>query len=463
MAATEVKAVAPPIECIPSEATGVVDDSCGVFVSSSKGTTGAAGTKADPVSTVAEALSAAAGRPIYLCGELFEEAVVMDAGTDVFGALDCENDWAYEADTKSQVNGPANAIAWKISGSGTTTIADVVVTAATATDPGMSSIAMLVDESTVELVRCDLTAGDGAVGERGEDGVDFDDDTDNEGENGASGNVTPVGACNVQAHTGGMGGPKTCDGVDVSGGNGGAALTDPAGAGIEGKPNNAGPEGNGGAGQNIGMATPCGTGEQGAPGTPGNAGAPATSLGTLSATGYLGVDGGVGGDAGHGQGGGGGGASACTAGNTGPSGGGGGSGGCGGKGATGGTAGGASIALASVNATVALTACSLIAAAGGTGGTGGNGQIGGAGGVGGPQGGNACSGDNGGPGGNGGSGGGGRGGHSLGIAFIGTEPAQDGMTTVAEGDEGDGGDGGLGNTPAGDGDAGIAAATQSFD
>jgi hypothetical protein len=452
----------PPIECIPSEAMGVVDDSCGVFVSSSKGTAGAAGTKEAPVQTIAEALTLGNGKPIYLCAEAFDEAVVMEAGTDVFGALNCDDDWGYTPGTKSQLNGPANVIAWKITGSGSTTIADVAVTAATATDPGMSSIAMLVGGSTLNLDRCDLTAGDGAPGTAGTNGVDLDDDLDNEGENGASGNTAPVGLCNVQLHTGGMGGPKTCDGVDVAGGNGGSASSEPGSTGLEGLPTNLGPEGNGGLGQSLMAPSSCDSGTQGADGTPGDLGDPGTALGTLTATGYEGAAGTAGSNGGPGQGGGGGGASACIGGNTGPSGGGGGSGGCGGKGATGGAAGGSSIALASVNATVTLTASSLIAGAGGEGGAGGDRQIGGNGGAPGSQAGGACSGANGGPGGNGGSGGGGRGGHSLGIAFTGTEPTQD-ESMVVPGTEGGGGPGGANNTPAGDGDAGIAAATQSFD
>jgi hypothetical protein len=453
----------PPAGCIPSENDEPVADSCGVFVSSSKGTTGAEGTKEAPVSTIAEALSVANGKPIYLCAESFDEAVVMDAGTDVFGALNCDDDWSYAPSTKSQVNGPENVIAWKISGASTSVIADVAVTAASATDPGASSIAMLVDGSTVEFHRCDLSAGDATPGVAGDDGDDLDDDLDNEGENGASGNTTPVGACTAQVHTGGMGGPKTCDGVDVAGGNGGVAISEPGSTGQEGLPMNLGPEGNGGLGQSLMAPSSCDTGEQGADGTPGELGAPGNALGALTEAGYEGAAGTAGGNGGPGQGGGGGGASACTAGNTGPSGGGGGSGGCGGKGATGGAAGGSSLALVSLAATVTLTASRLSAGAGGDGGAGGNRQVGGAGGVGGPQGGNACSGGNGGPGGNGGSGGGGRGGHSLCVAFTGEAPAADKETTMMPGSAGDGGLGGAANTPAGDGDAGIVAASQAFD
>jgi hypothetical protein len=457
----------PPAGCIPSEADGPVENSCGIFVSSSKGVAGAAGTKEAPVLTIAEALTLADGAPIYLCAEAFDEAVVMEAGTDVFGALNCDDDWGYTPATKSQVNGPADMIAWKISGAGTTIIADVAVTAATATDiEGASlgsSIAMLVDGSTVDLQRCDLTAGDGANGIDGEDGIDLDDDLDNDGENGAPGNTMPAGTCAMEVHFGGMGGPKTCDGTNVAGGMGGGALGEPGSTGQEGLPTSLGPEGNGGVGQSIAGASSCDSGTEGGDGTPGEVGDGGITLGTLSATGYEGASGTAGTNGGPGQGGGGGGASACTGGSTGPSGGGGGSGGCGGKGATGGTAGGSSLALVSIAATVTLTACTLTAGAGGIGGAGGDRQMGGNPGAGGPQTGGACSGGNGGPGGTGGSGGGGRGGHSLAIAFAADAPKVDRETMLMHGSSGMGGLGGTFNTPAGDGDNGLAVDSQAFD
>src|SRR5690606_31140931 len=57
-----------PTACIPSEVDGVVDDSCGVFVSSSLGDDNNAGDKAAPFATITAALAAANGRAVYLCG-----------------------------------------------------------------------------------------------------------------------------------------------------------------------------------------------------------------------------------------------------------------------------------------------------------------------------------------------------------------------------------------------------------
>jgi hypothetical protein len=77
----------PPVECIPSEAMGIVDDSCGVFVSSHIGIASNPGTKEQSFASIGAALAAAGSKPVYLGGEAFDEAVDMQAGTDVYGAL----------------------------------------------------------------------------------------------------------------------------------------------------------------------------------------------------------------------------------------------------------------------------------------------------------------------------------------------------------------------------------------
>jgi hypothetical protein len=463
----------PPAGCIPAEADGPIPDTCGIFVSSSKGSAGAAGTKEDPVASIAEALTIAEGKPIYLCGEAFDEAVVMDAGTDVFGALNCEGDWAYAAATKSQVNGPADVIAWKISGGGTTIIADVAVTATTATDPEGdsrgSSIAMLVDGSTVDLQRCNLTAGDGAEGadapiDREDTSLDGDP-----GDNGSNQDMLMQMACvTATAISGGGPGEKSCGLINVDGGLGGNGTNIATGA--SGSAGN-GPDGavtGGAGGLGEGAAGTCQGGE-GEPGDPGDAGAGAVGIGAIGPNGFSGQPGDPGmtaGGPGEG-GGGGGGANECGAGLAfaGASGGGGGSGGCGGQPGVGGGAGGSSIALVSLSAAVTLTGCTLTTGVGGAGGVGSAGQDGGAGGDGGDPGGTgACQGGTGGHGGRGGAGGGGLGGHSLGIAFTGSEPEAT-NTSIVPGDGGEGGEGGIGGAgnQGGKGDNGQALETLSFD
>ena len=57
-------------KCVPSEAEGPVDDTCGIFVSSSLGDDGNTGTTKDkPFKTIGAALMANKGKPIYVCAE----------------------------------------------------------------------------------------------------------------------------------------------------------------------------------------------------------------------------------------------------------------------------------------------------------------------------------------------------------------------------------------------------------
>ncbi|MBI4699808.1 MAG: PGRS family protein [Deltaproteobacteria bacterium] len=408
--------------CVPAEAEGPVGDSCGIFVSS-QGSDDAAGSKAAPLATVAAAIAKKAKR-IYLCAESFKESVELLAGVSLYGGLECTGDWSYAKGKPSEIAGAANSIALRISGSGESTVADVNVTAPDATEPGASSIAVLVDTATVEIARAKLVAGKGA-----------------EGKEGAAGN-TP----DLQGSPGDPGQAGCTGGSGVIGGGGRRAKDVPGhrrrrrnlpqgGSGTAGGPDLTG--GSGGKGQDGGS---CQSGGQGADGTSGGPGLGATGLGVLSGGGYAGpsADDGKPGEPGQG-GGGGGGAKLCNG--SGPSGGGGGSGGCGGAGGKGGGAGGASIALASVDAAVTLSEVKLSAGDGGKGGKGGDGQAGGGGGDGGLKGGDgACPGGMGGTGGPGGPGGGGLGGHSLGIAYVGTAPVETGVS-IGTGNAGAGGPG----------------------
>src|SRR5262245_52051924 len=57
--------VGTPPECIPSDNVEPVDDSCGVFVSISKGKDSGDGTKDSPLKTLQQAIDKAKGQPIY--------------------------------------------------------------------------------------------------------------------------------------------------------------------------------------------------------------------------------------------------------------------------------------------------------------------------------------------------------------------------------------------------------------
>jgi hypothetical protein len=469
--------------CVPSENTAVVGDGCGVFVSTS-GNDGSAGTKAEPVKTLEEAIARAAekGTAVYACAEEFAEAAEVPAGVAIFGGLDCASGWTWIGGMKKTTVAPGvEAIPLRLtSGEGTTRIEDVVARAADAQAPGGSSIAVLVDGAKAELARCELVAGNGADGAKGEDAPGA---APMQAPSGNSGSV----AC---SDLDGMGEPDAtlpggalvenqCGAEALSiGGRGGDGNVSIGGGGDDGTPLSSG-NGTGGAGEstdtwncNVG-ATNGGAGA-GDNGTPGDAGLAASGLGALSSTGYVGASGGAGTSGKPGQGGGGGGGakggSLLCGGvpGAGASGGSGGAGGCGGLPGQGGGAGGASIALASVQATVTLKDCTLTAGSGGKGGAGGALQPGALGGLPGQGGAGAngsnpgCDGGRGGKGGNGGPGGGGLGGHSLAIAFRGTPVTQQGKMVLTPGAAGAGGPGGSNNAGMNAGAEGIAAATQEL-
>ncbi|WP_129351579.1 PGRS family protein [Sorangium cellulosum] len=469
--------------CVPSEEANAVEDRCGVFVAAS-GDDRRFGTKAEPVKTLRKAIARAAerGTAVYACAEEFAEAVEVPAGVTLFGGLDCANGWRWIGEEKKTTVAPgADAIPLKLMrGEGAVRIDDVSARAADAQVAGGSSIAVLVDGATAELVRCELVAGNGADGADGEDapseaamqgpegrpGTDACSDLDMSGapDEALPGGALVENACRGDALSiGGKGG----DGNANTGGDGatsqGTAETARGGLGepVTGVWDCAGNEPNGG-------------GDDGVSGVAGGAGVGATGVGTLSASGYAGVSGGAGSAGKPGQGGGGGGGAKggaiCAGGviGAGASGGSGGAGGCGGLPGQGGGAGGASIALVSVEGQVTLTDCSLTAGSGGKGGAGGDLQPGGAGGVGGLGGmgvggsNPACDGGRGGKGGNGGPGGGGLGGPSLAIAFRGEPVKQEGKTTLTPGAPGAGGPGGSNDVASNAGAGGVAAAEQEL-
>jgi hypothetical protein len=455
---------------------GNVDGSCGVFVSSSLGDDGDAGTKTHPVASIGRALAIAGAAPtIYVCGEAFsEDGVTLPSGATLYGALKCSANWAYDASTPTTLTSTADQIPLRFtSGSGRTAVFDLAVTAPDATLGGGSSIAALVEGGAVELTRMSLTAG---AGMKGDDGTDADPTAPatpangNNGKNACSG-PEPIGGgaqvtntCGAKVSIGGRGG----DGNDANGGNAddGQPLL-MQGQGGEGEPTAGiwtcavgGANGGGNAGDNGGV---------------GDVGSAGTGTASLTSSGYAGIDGGPGGTGHPGQGGGGGGgakggATLCS-GNpgAGASGGSGGMGGCGGAGGGGGKAGGASLALVSLGARITLTDCTLAAGVAGDGGQGGDAQPGASGGApgsGGAKAGvgsnNACNGGQGGSGGDGASGGGGQGAPSLGIAFTGAAPTRVGNTTVAPGTAGAGGLGGDADVQGNHGDDGVALDQQSF-
>ncbi|WP_437795046.1 PGRS family protein [Sorangium sp. So ce693] len=468
-----------PSDCVPSENPDVVDDACGVFVSSS-GRDENAATKEAPVKTLGAALALAETtrtRRVYACAETFEEAVEVAGSVTIYGGLDCASGWGWAGEQRKTVlTAGAGEIPLRMRGGGAEAkvrVEDVHVQARgiEAEDvqfAGASSIAAMVEEANVELARCVLEAGDAAAGA---EGAAYETSAMG-GAEGKSGGE----ACSAEIVVPGGSVKNDCgtpvdESDDSLSGAGGIGQAGKGGGGDKGSP---GAMLNGGTGEE-GIVL-CTDGTAGENGPEGGSGAGATGLGEISASGFIGAAGRNGEKGGTAQGGGGGGGAKGGAGADkcpneasagGASGGSGGAGGCGGAGGRGGSAGGASIALVSLNATLSFEEVTLKTGRGGAGGKGGAGQEGGAGGAGGPGGtkleeatalNNACAGGAGGKGGVGGPGGGGRGGHAIGIAYKGTAPPVQGATVEL----GEAGAGGPGANAEGEGAAGVKAEVQAL-
>ena len=476
-----------PTDPTAATVTGADLEGCGFFVNAGAagvdggvdaGDAGDAegdGSFANPFHSLAAAATKTGGnfKQVYVCADTYTttSTTIFSNGVSIYaGYTNCAGAWTWGgAGSLATLNGPANQPAIQFNG-GTNEVTNLNVVAPGASAPGGSSIALVVNGGSLDIVTGSVTAGDAMPGTAGTSPVADMTLDGTAGANGldacASGNTHPgaTGAVNM-CSTGGT----STGGNGGSGGDGTVTPLPAAGNGTAGTAMpTAGTAPAGAAGQGEGTGTPaltmCTAGQDGAAGTVGTSGPGGSGIGTLSVNGYQGADGTSGAVGEPAEGGGGGGGAKGIASGTcpsgpvsgiaGASGGSGGTGGCGGNPGTGGTAGGSSIAVLLIDATLQLgSTVTLTAGAGGAGGLGGTGQNGGAkgtagtGGAGG-SGNGACSGGNGGKGGDGGPGGGGQGGHSLGIAFQSTTaPAPAGLTsTITPGAAGAGGVGGANNT-----------------
>jgi len=469
-----------PADCVPHDKGGPVAGTCGIFVSSSLGSDANDGSKDKPFKTLSAAIAKAeaAGKPVYACAETFTGSMTITKGIDVFGALDCAKDWVYDGATKTVLVGAPDEIPLFLSGAAKgATVADFRVQAADAMKAGGSSIAVIAEDAAMELVRCEVIAGNGADGAVGKTPAV----TAAQGADAPEPDPTTMNACiNLASVLGGAPGVTSCEDGDSKGGVGGKgglpASKDGNGQpGADGEPSN-GVDGLGGEGMSTNN---CKDGSKGGDGSPGLSGVGGVALGVLTSAGISGGEGETGATGGRGQGGGGGGGVRtgvfCQAGmmiveGPGASGGGGGAGGCGGPGGAGGQAGGSSIGVISLGSLLVLTDVTIATAKGGNGGNGDigrSGASGGKGGLGGAASGLSgskpgCNGGSGGTGGDGGPGGGGRGGHSIAAAYAIAPMVPLRMKDVMVGTPGEGGLGGLGAPPMSHGAAGMASACWNF-
>ncbi|WP_437293173.1 hypothetical protein [Sorangium sp. So ce426] len=485
--ATSLHAVAcqePPV-CLHCEPIPDPTDECGVFASASAASSGA-GTRDAPYARLQEAIDNAKGGTVCACaGHPFAEAVTLPAGIEVRGDFTCNGEWKQSPDAKSTIAGPAGQVALTLTGDADgAKVHGFVISAASATEPGGSSIAVAVADIAAELSHLEVRAGDGMPGADGEPEATA---AGAGGDAPAEGAQAPTNACVLPAR-GGEPGRMTCGDVVTDGGAGGTGetwpisgnlLATPAQPGENGKPlADTLPNGFGGTIDASGTRQAGIAGATGASGTPGEGGHDQR----LTLAGITDGDGAPGQPGKPGQGGGGGaGAPVLTLTcysifppgipmhSTAPSGGGGGAGGCGGKGGAGGRAGGSSIGIVSIGTKLSLADVTVTVGHGGKGGIGAAGQSGGEGGRGAPGGTNRNdanapdngAGGKGGRGGDGGPGGGGRGGHAIGIAYDAAPAAVPSLNEFIAGEPGEGGPGGL-ESSSNAGHPGISAACWSF-
>ena len=419
------------------------------------------------------------GRPkVFVADGLYEENIRLVSGISLLGGFRADTWERHVSSTLTAIRGTDGSLHQKtITAEGITmptTLEGFVIYGPINTNIGGNSYAIWVKDSTSALViRANtIYGGSGGPGQNGTNGA-----SGSAGTNGSPGSpAKEVSAncfeeCTHQMETpGGAGGQKTCEGTDVSGGNGGRAVCpdfnrqinqcaqcgysesqtiDPRSNGAQGK-NNGGAGGSGGYHSIIdgycfgdcSCYVPEGerTGRNGSNGPDGQNGAGgqgcSNPTGQVVSGEWVGLSGSDGQPGTHGGGGGGGGAGGgvethyyfgCSAHGTtdiGGSGGGGGSGGCRGLGGTGGAAGGGAFGIFLVWTTTpasvpVIEGNVLTRGFGGRGGQGGNGGSGGPGGAGANGGASgagstatfcAAGGGKGGKGGNGGAGGGGGGG-----------------------------------------------------
>lgn len=467
-----------PDPCPEDPADGAVAPECGVWVSASLGDDSHAGTQAEPVRTIGEAVlraQAGAGR-IYACGETYLGQFEVPSGVSLAGGFTCDGGaWKYAGRDK-----PARLVSTVpdtytltllpgATDEKTSLFTDIEVEAVDAVTPGGSSIAVFSLGAMAIIRRAHLIAGNGADGIDGEAG----DHNNAPAKKGLPGN-DGESACMDDPGLGGASVELQCEpgGVISAGGQGGDGGKAGANDGLNGlQPPDPNPLGYGAGGKAESASQACTGGISGAQGASGAHGLGANGPGHLTKDGYVGVAGGDGFAGTPGQGGGGGGGSIgsilCGAKQGGAGGGSGGTGGCGGKPGRGGRPGGSSIGVAVVAGVIRVHDVRVDPGNGGNGGNGGAGQLGGQGGLPGLQGMGfggangvkaACAGGAGGAGGNGGNGGGGRGGHSLGgLVAPGAYLEEISPIDVDWGNPGLGGEGGNPSIPGTGGELGIAS------
>lgn len=440
---------APPVQGTPQ--SGELVETLGVFVTPN-GSDAGDGTRTRPFATIQHGIDVAKkiGKRVYVCAGSFSESLELADSISVIGGLDCSQlDWKLgAADARSKVTAPKSPAISARAITSATRISGLDVVAPNATDPSGSSIGLFAEKSPgIVVASSSITAGDGAKGSDGADGVQLNQSAAHDGQ-------APLDWAECNAATC----KRLANGYEKIAGTGGSISACGGSAAQNGE--KGGDGGSGGlwvARQPDGVTyvwqvyfakTPeaggSGTSAVGAAGTDG---VPAALAGGLGVTGYAPADGNSGTDGQPGKGGAGGAGTAPALSPSaalytkiyrGISGAGGGGGGCPGLAGQAGKGGGASIAMALVDSPIVVED---VVARAGKGGAAGLGTFGGA-----PRRGGAPNGSadfiqsskNGGNGGIAGTSSNGSAGPSFGVAHVGAAPTLKGTTKVEQGQGGAG-------------------------
>jgi hypothetical protein len=131
------------------------------------GSDAADGSFGKPVATLARgiALATSKGKDVYACAGVYKESIALESrGVRVYGGYDCSQGWHRDSNASVRLIAPAGT-ALSIRGASLPVVFDRVdIEAADAAQPGDSSIAVFVANSTrVTLRRGTYRAGDGAT------------------------------------------------------------------------------------------------------------------------------------------------------------------------------------------------------------------------------------------------------------------------------------------------------------
>ncbi|MBX3224374.1 MAG: hypothetical protein KF795_27915, partial [Labilithrix sp.] len=258
----------------PKDEPGCVDETFGVFVDKEGGSDANAGTRASPLQSMRAALEKLGDKKrVFLCEGNYFEHVTLTRGISVHGGFAC-GDWSYTGAKARFAPNDTGYILQVALASEPLMVSDLVLEAVGADAAGASSVAAFITRSAkVTLRRMTISAGAGAAGVDGTDGLDY------EPEHGPDGYA---GDAELEA-----GKARQNPGCGTSIGGAGGRDGAPSGRAGQASRSPAFPEAHTGAGGAA--ATPCdegGAGVDGAFGLGGASGRGASRAGALDTTGW---------------------------------------------------------------------------------------------------------------------------------------------------------------------------------